>query len=167
MVREESVVTTVQQETGVLHTSVREAVGALRRARRRWSATHPEAPAGTVDLLATVAAMAQRARDGDGDCRLKDLAGAMGLDPSTVSREISGLMAAGLVVRRPDPRDGRAAVLALTDAGQDRLTQAQRLFTRQIDDALAGWSPEEARRFGADLSRFAHDLTHYLQEPAR
>ncbi len=163
---EDGTMTTVEQTQG-LHTSVRAAVGALRRARRRWSAMHPESPAGTVDLLATIAAMSRRAQAGDGDCRLKDLAAAMGLDPSTVSREVSGLMAAGLVARHPDPRDGRAAVLALTDAGQDRLTQAHELFTRQIDDALAGWSPEEARRFGADLSRFAHDLSHYLQETTR
>jgi DNA-binding MarR family transcriptional regulator len=53
--------------------------------------------------------------------RLSDLADQMGAGRTTVSRQVADLAAAGLVTRTPDPRDKRAATLALTPAGDAAL----------------------------------------------
>ena len=42
---------------------------------------------------------------------------AVELDLSTISRQIRALVAAGLIARTPDPADGRASFLSLTDGG--------------------------------------------------
>jgi len=47
--------------------------------------------------------------------RLSDLAEQGELDLSTISRQIRDLVAAGLIARIPDPADGRAALLSLTE----------------------------------------------------
>src|ERR1700742_2833233 len=40
-------------------------------------------------------------------------------DPSTISRQVAELVQRGLVRREPDPSDGRASLLAITDAGRE------------------------------------------------
>src|SRR5690606_41241441 len=49
--------------------------------------------------------------------RPRDLARTEGLDPSTMSRRLASLTARGLIHREPDPDDGRAQVLSLTEEG--------------------------------------------------
>jgi len=49
----------------------------------------------------------------------RDLAAALGRDPSTASLIADKLEQAGLIVRKPHPSDGRKRVLALTDRGKD------------------------------------------------
>src|SRR3954447_20597017 len=39
----------------------------------------------------------------------------------TATRILSGLEAEGLIVRTPDPKDGRSALIALSAEGRDRL----------------------------------------------
>ncbi len=57
--------------------------------------------------------------------RQTDLADAMGLSLSRVSRLIDALEARGLVARRPCPTDARAVNVELTRAGRARATAAQ------------------------------------------
>src|ERR1700709_2706144 len=47
----------------------------------------------------------------DGPRRLSTLADAVHSDVSTVSRQVAQLVKLGLVVRQPDPSDGRASLL--------------------------------------------------------
>jgi DNA-binding MarR family transcriptional regulator len=47
------------------------------------------------------------------------LADEMGLSPGTVSARVDRLVAAGLVVRAPDPADGRGSLVTLTDRGRE------------------------------------------------
>lgn len=46
-----------------------------------------------------------------------ELSGRLGLDPSTLSRTVDGLVQAGLLERRQDPGDRRACLLLLTARG--------------------------------------------------
>ena len=55
--------------------------------------------------------------------RLSDLAATEGVAVPTLSRVVAGLEAHGLIVRKPDPADGRAAQLQITDLGRERLDQ--------------------------------------------
>jgi DNA-binding MarR family transcriptional regulator len=83
------------------------------------------------------------------------LAEDIGLDRSVVSRHATRLAAAGLIERRPDPADRRAALLALTAAGQRAVAQMRARLAAALDDYLADWPPGEAERFAASLRRFA------------
>ena len=50
--------------------------------------------------------------------RLSELADTVELDLSTVSRQMRDLVAIGLVVKVPDPDDGRASLLSLSERGR-------------------------------------------------
>lgn len=51
-------------------------------------------------------------------CRPTELARILGMRPTTLSNHLRRLGERGLVRRRPDPRDGRAALLQLTARGR-------------------------------------------------
>lgn len=71
-----------------------------------------------------------------GPVRLSDLADIEGINPTMLSRIVAKLEEAGLLRRRPDPADGRAALVEVTDAGaaeQERLrTERSELLTAQL-----------------------------------
>ena len=74
-----------------------------------------------------------------GPRRSNALAESVHSDPSTVSRQVAGLVRAGLVERRPDPEDGRATLLAATDEGL-RVFEANRdRRHREIGAMTAHW----------------------------
>jgi len=68
------------------------------------------------------------------------LADGMDIQPMTLGRLIDGLEKAGLVVRRPDPRDRRAVQLFLTEAAQPLLARMWELAAETRAEALAGVS---------------------------
>jgi DNA-binding MarR family transcriptional regulator len=72
-----------------------------------------------------------------------------------VSRHATRLEAAGLVARSPDPSDGRAVLLVLTEAGNEAVAVMRRRLAATFDDYFAAWPEEEARQFAAQLRRFA------------
>ena len=86
--------------------------------------------------------------------RLSELAEAAGVDTSTASRQVARLVDDGLVVRSPDPDDGRATAHRLTPAGRDvrqRLNEVRRAW---FDEVLADFDPRERARFADLLERF-------------
>ena len=86
----------------------------------------------------------------DGAMRLTALATLLGLDTSTVSRQVQTLTEAGLVERRPDPRDRRAAQVELSAEGRRRLLGAREHRRAFLARLLGAW-PEDDRRVLADL----------------
>jgi len=56
------------------------------------------------------------------------LAERVGVDPTTLTRNLKPLVAAGLVQSVPDPADRRVHLLTITDAGRARLAQAAPLW---------------------------------------
>jgi len=92
-----------------------------------------------------------------GPMRLSDLAATVHVDASTVSRQAAQLVTEQLLVRQPDPEDGRASVVALSDSGTrvvEEMIQRRRAF---IDSTVAGWSAEDLRTFTSLLHRFVDD----------
>jgi DNA-binding MarR family transcriptional regulator len=86
--------------------------------------------------------------------RLTDLARALWLDKSTVTRQVATIEAAGLAVRVPDPSDGRASLVGLSDEGRDLLSRVRRGRQEGLREALADWSVEDVARFASLLERF-------------
>jgi DNA-binding MarR family transcriptional regulator len=85
--------------------------------------------------------------------RLSDLAVALELDPSTVSRHIKALWNAGLVGRESDPEDGRAALLSPTEAGREALEAARALRLRALAEAMSDWPEADRGRLVELLER--------------
>ncbi|MGB9867118.1 MAG: MarR family winged helix-turn-helix transcriptional regulator [Bacillota bacterium] len=56
-------------------------------------------------------------------CSLSDLASALGIDMSTVSRVADGLVRRGLLRRLEDPKDRRRVCFQLTEAGHELVTR--------------------------------------------
>lgn len=93
-----------------------------------------------------------------GPARIGSLAQSSGLDASSVSRQVQALVDEGLVRRTPDPNDGRAHLVEVTDAGRERLAAGRKAVADQLAARLPDWDPDELERFAATLRRFAHDL---------
>ncbi len=101
-----------------------------------------------------------------GPQRVGEIAQALGTDPSTVSRQVTALVEAGLVERRAHPGDGRAHLLAATESGTHRCVDGRRRRIEVVGAVLADWSPEDRLRLADLLGRFADDL-HANHMPAR
>jgi DNA-binding MarR family transcriptional regulator len=111
---------------------------------RAWSAEHARAWEGFLELsrqlrraadgvlepvegltVSTLGIMGRLARADDRTLRQTDIAEAMGLSFSRVSRLIDTLETRGLVERRPCPTDARAVNVTLTSDGQALARKAQ------------------------------------------
>ncbi|MFD4293584.1 MarR family winged helix-turn-helix transcriptional regulator [Rhodococcus sp. NPDC058505] len=93
----------------------------------------------------------------DGPMRSSGLAESMYTDPSTVSRQVTQLVDRGLVERKPDPTDGRASVLAVTEGGREVAARIRALRNEKLTHLLADWPVADLREFTRLLDRFVED----------
>ncbi|MFC3500617.1 MarR family winged helix-turn-helix transcriptional regulator [Micromonospora krabiensis] len=96
--------------------------------------------------------------DSAGPQNVSALAAQLNLDGSTVTRQVSALQRDGLIVRAPDPTDGRGTVISPTPAGLQRMAAVQSARTRLYGDMLADWSPEDRATLAALLGRLNQAL---------
>ena len=72
------------------------------------------------------------------------------ISPQSMGATLAALQARGLVERRPDPQDGRRAVLSATEAGRAVLLDKRNARAGQLAQALeAGFTPAELRQLMA------------------
>ncbi|WP_418606876.1 MarR family winged helix-turn-helix transcriptional regulator [Georgenia sp. SUBG003] len=86
------------------------------------------------------------------ECRVASLATHQLVDPSVVSRQIATLEKRGLVARRPDPDDGRASLVSLTDAGREKVAEVRRLHLEAVTESMRDWPVERVSRLAGDLA---------------
>jgi DNA-binding MarR family transcriptional regulator len=98
-----------------------------------------------------------------GPLRVTDLAAWACLDASTVSRHVAQLHTAGLIERTPDPVDGRAQRVKLSDAGAARLDAALRARRALIERGLESWDTDDLAELDRLLTRFAADVEALTQ----
>lgn len=65
---------------------------------------------------------------------MRELADALGMDPTTLNRTLKPLESQGLVATAPDPEDRRARRIQLTASGKDRLAEAMPLWRAADED---------------------------------
>jgi len=126
---------------GVLH--------AFTRIGRRLKAKQP---GDTIDHSAHLVLFVLRC---SGALRLSDLAGRMELDASTASRHVRALEQLGLVRRSPDPDDGRAFRVELTEHGVEEWESNARRRMELLSAAMDGWSEDDILTFERLMTRFA------------
>jgi DNA-binding MarR family transcriptional regulator len=126
-------------------------IGLLLRRSRAISARlaaelHPDLDGAAYGLLALL--------QDAGPQRASDLVARLGLDKSTVSRQVTSLVALGLVDRSADPEDGRALVLTPSAEGSARLARIREARRARWEADMAGWPVEDVARLAELLGRF-------------
>jgi DNA-binding MarR family transcriptional regulator len=96
-----------------------------------------------------------------GELRLTDLVERERLHPTMLSRIVGRLVGAGWAARVADPRDGRAALISVTDTGSALYRQLQETRSRRIGEYLDGLAPEQAALLTAALP-VLEGLTEHL-----
>ncbi|MBW1603057.1 MarR family transcriptional regulator [Streptomyces sp. JJ66] len=87
-----------------------------------------------------------------GPRRATELASYFGVGKATMSRQLRALEALGLLARTPDPADGRASLVALTEEGQARFATVRGARRKRYVRKLATWDRAEI----AELARLLH-----------
>ena len=88
------------------------------------------------------------------------LAAASGYEPPTITLSVRQLEAAGLVVRRPSPTDGRATVVELSDEGRALLPKLKAAWRRLAEQTVAGLTSTPLERLDDVLADLAASLTN-------
>ena len=99
----------------------------LRRATRRVTQfyDHALAPAGlTANQFSLLSHLYGAEMMKVGGMSVKSLAERLGMDPSTLTRNLKPLALKGLVADHADPNDGRARLIAITARGRSKLEKA-------------------------------------------
>ncbi|WP_435126286.1 MarR family winged helix-turn-helix transcriptional regulator [Actinacidiphila sp. bgisy144] len=86
--------------------------------------------------------------------RATELAAYFGVGKATMSRQLRAMEELGLVTREPDPADGRAYLMRLTDEGRERFARVRRARRERYLGQLAEWDPRDV----AELARLLHRL---------
>jgi DNA-binding MarR family transcriptional regulator len=122
----------------------------LRRARASSGemarAVHPDLEPAAYGLLLCLETV--------GEQRATGLAAYFGVGKATISRQLRVLETLGLVARTPDPADGRASLIQLTDEGRSRFRRVRDARRAQYVRRLAAWERSEV----AELARLLHRL---------
>lgn len=121
--------TTAADLIEALRTIVRTGRGA------RQAALFGDLPGASVTTLVAL--------DRHGEQRMGELAERVCVDPSVVSRQVATLARSGFVARRPDPVDGRAQLLGITDAGRDAIARYRGEWIGWVAQALEDWDDDD------------------------
>ncbi|MGY1632737.1 MarR family winged helix-turn-helix transcriptional regulator [Geodermatophilus sp. SYSU D01186] len=136
------------QHEAIVHVE-REIALLLRRSRamsaRLSRELHPDLDGAAYGLLVLL--------EDSGPLRASDLVARLGLDKSTVSRQIASLVDLGLVTREPDPADGRAQVLGTSAEGHARLSRIRDARRARWEADLSDWPVEDIATLGDLLGR--------------
>ncbi|EST32902.1 MarR family winged helix-turn-helix transcriptional regulator [Streptomyces roseochromogenus] len=134
----------------------RELTVLLRRARANQGEmareVHPDLESSAYGLLIRL--------DECGGQRATELAGYIGVGKATMSRQLRALEELGLIAREPDPADGRAWLVTLTDEGRGRVGKVREARRARYVSQLAHWD----RREVAELARLLNQLNGVMEK---
>jgi DNA-binding MarR family transcriptional regulator len=111
--------------------------------------------------------LAMRVLDSTGPVSTNALARALGLDASTVTRQVAALERAGLVARRPDPADGRSSSITLTPEGRRSMCEVEQERRRRIEALVRDWDDAEQAGLAAALTRLNSSLVESVARPGK
>jgi DNA-binding MarR family transcriptional regulator len=97
-----------------------------------------------------------------GSTRPGQMAAALNVDPSVISRQLVTLARLDLITRGTDPEDGRAELITITPKGRQRLVQAREAMCVALAERLAHWDLDEIARATA----MVEDLSLHLNAPS-
>jgi DNA-binding MarR family transcriptional regulator len=130
----------LEQEVGVLIRRVRRVIGVRARA------VHESLQPAAYLILSHV--------NENGPVRASTIVEVFNLDKGAISRHVHHLIELGLVDRTPDPDDGRATLLTVTDEGARRMKDVADHRRKWLDEQLGDWSEQELTDFVRELARY-------------
>jgi DNA-binding MarR family transcriptional regulator len=86
--------------------------------------------------------------------RPSEIAAELGLNQSSITRQIQDLESKGYVTVTPDLQDQRARRLTLTDSGRDTMTELNKFGLNRFASFVAKWDAEEVRLLTHLLIKF-------------
>jgi DNA-binding MarR family transcriptional regulator len=102
------------------------------------------------------------------DWRMSELAVALRVDPSTVTRTLQRMEAAGLAQRRPPlSGDRRAVIVTPTTTGRERHAAVAARRATIITEILARFDGDDRSRLVELLERFIESADRYVTESVR
>ena len=139
----------VQEVAGALRVSIGLLFRRLRQMKAEGELTLPESSA-----LARL--------DRAGPATSSALARLEQISPQSMGMTLAGLEARGLVERRPDPGDGRRAVISVTDAGRqlrrNRRNQSTEAMAQALSAAFTGAELDQLLAAAPLLERLAQSI---------
>lgn len=90
-----------------------------------------------------------------GELTQSEIARVVGLDKTTMVVTVDELEAAGLAERRPSATDRRARVIGVTDAGAEKVREADEVLDRVRNDVLSALPADEQQVFLRALGTLA------------
>jgi DNA-binding MarR family transcriptional regulator len=132
----------VDAETDELASALRVGIGLLVRRLRQQQQAHDELTLPETSALARL--------DRGGPATATDLARAEQISPQSMGATVAALVARGLILRTPDPHDGRRSLLSLSVAGRTALGGHRTARTERLAHALArDFTPAERAQLAA------------------
>ncbi|MDQ1508757.1 MAG: hypothetical protein QOG50_601 [Actinomycetota bacterium] len=101
-----------------------------------------------------------------GPISINSLASALGLDATTVTRQVATMEAARLILRRANPDDGRVSLITLTQRGRRTMRTVQLARNERLATLLRDWTRTDRRELGRLLARFNDELSRDLARDA-
>ena len=130
----------LERELGVLIRRVRRVIG------ERARAVHPDLQPASYLMLTFLMA--------EGPQRSSVVSERFNVDKGAISRQVQHLCDLGLLVREPDPADGRAMLISASPDAVHRLEAVDRDRRRWLDEQLAEWTEADLRDFVGGLTRY-------------
>jgi DNA-binding MarR family transcriptional regulator len=130
---------------------------------RRAEATRRAVPGAAHRALDRAAYVLLRRLTQDGPANVGTLAADLGLDASTVTRQVTAMEREGYVRRDRDPYDGRGTVISVTATGVTRTKTVRRARADLYEEILTGWSAADR----ATLATLLHRLNQSMDAHAR
>jgi len=90
-----------------------------------------------------------------GEFTQSEIARLVGLDKTTMVVTVDELEGAGLAERRPSSTDRRARVIVVTEAGEQRVAEADKVLDRVREDVLNAVAPDDREPFVRALATLA------------
>jgi DNA-binding MarR family transcriptional regulator len=118
---------------------------------RRRGRIHPDLDRAGYLLLRTL--------DETGPLSIHSLAERVGLDGSTVTRQVATLLRGGLAERRVDPGDRRSCQVTPSDRGRRLMGEVQRRRTERFQELLTGWTEQERADLGRILAKLNRSIS--------
>jgi len=90
-----------------------------------------------------------------GSMRMSDLAAEIGLDRSTISRQVAAVVRSGYVQKVGDAADARASQLQLTARGNAARRKLAEAWRQIVTELVEDWSADEQAQLGRLLGKLA------------
>ncbi|HQU26065.1 MAG TPA: MarR family transcriptional regulator [Acidimicrobiales bacterium] len=102
-----------------------------------------------------------------GGIRASELADRLHVTKASISRYVAQMVASGLLATRPDPRDGRAALLSATAGGRRALARREARRSRALARLCEEWSAHDVEALTRLLRRLNDGIDASLRAERR